>query len=253
MRKLLDRRALYSLAIGSLLTIACGRPDATQDSEVQAIVSQTQADQAFRLVYKIDYLPFNYIEDGCYARELFMAMELAGRKIPSSAHYIYGDLHPNDDTNWSYHVAPLLKVGEEEAWVLDPSFERAPLRLNQWIKKNFPAGRYTTQIKAGSAYFDEKGRTSEFNKARLVKSFKEFPTFLTSDIAAACGVMYSYIAKEAEDVEYKRTKLLNRTAELVNDLNALNKVEAKTLSRQVNARCRQAIETGLDLDSSLVN
>lgn len=238
------RWGLIGLLSSGILS-ACGpKQEMGGDSSLQAVVSQNQADEAFAIVYQLDYLPFNYIEDGCYARELYMSMELASDRIPSSAQYIYGNLRPTDDTRWSYHVAPLLKVGEEEPWVLDPAFEDEPLRLKSWIGKNFPAGRYRTAVKAGSAYFDKNGRTSDFNDKRMVKNFEEMPTFLTSDIASACNVMYSYIAREGEDIEYKRIKLLNRTAELVHDLARESKLEVRSISSRINARCREAIAQG---------
>lgn len=231
----------------SIMFLGCGDAEekaADERSEVSALVSAEQARKAFDIVYKINYLPFNYIKDGCYARELYMSMELASANIPSSAHYIYGSLRPNSQVAWSYHVAPMLKVDDNEPWILDPSFEREPLRLSGWIKKNFPAGSYTTETKAGSAYFDFSGRTSQFNKNRLVRSFEELPPFLTTDIASACSVMYNYIAREGGDIQYKRVKLLNRTAELVHDLKKRKKLETRALSTRYNARCRQAITTG---------
>lgn len=236
-----------ALAFCTLL-FGCGQAsDETTDqgdSETSAFVSSEQARKAFDVVYRIDYLPFNYIKDGCYARELYMSMELASFNIPSSAHYIYGSLRPNAQVAWSYHVAPLLKVDESEPWVLDPAFERKPLKLSSWIGKNFPAGQYTTETKAGSAYFDFAGRTSQFNKSRMIKNFDEMPAFLTNDIASACSVMYNYIARESGDIQYKRIKLLNRTTELVHDLKKRKKLEIRTLSTRYNARCRQAISAG---------
>ncbi len=224
---------------------ACGGGSSEESpSDISAYVSASQAGKAFDIVYDIDYLPFNYIKDGCYARELYMSMELASEKIPSSAQYIYGSLRPVPGTAWSYHVAPLLKVDNNEPWVLDPAFEKSPLRLSAWIDKNLPAGQYTTETKAGSAYFDFSGRTAEFDKSRLVKSFQELPAFLTTDIASACGVMYNYIAREEGDIEYKRVKLLNRTTELVHELKQSKKLESRALSTRYNARCRKAIASG---------
>src|SRR6478752_5595037 len=114
---------IVSASVLSLLVLSgCGGQPA-QNSLEKAYVSQEQADDAFSLVYDIDYLPFAYVKDGCYARQLYMSMELALSKIPSSAYYLYGNLHPNPSTSWNYHVAPMIKIDDEEAWILDPALE----------------------------------------------------------------------------------------------------------------------------------
>lgn len=237
------RSLLALLGTTLLLASACGRPQ-NQDSQSKALVSQTQADEAFAIVKAIDYIPFAYIEDGCYARALYMSMELAAQGIPSSAHYIYGNLRPNEDVSWWYHVAPLLKVGAEEPWVLDPAFEKEPLRRSDWISKNNPNGRYTTEIKAGSAYFDEIGRTSEFNNNHMIQDFEEMPTFLASDISNACTVMYNYLrntADDTSDLTALRNKLLTRTSQLVEALQDNGKFENDGSGSDANRVCRKAI------------
>jgi hypothetical protein len=158
----------------SLLTAtACGQ-NTLQTSDTSALVSQQQASEAFGIVKAIDYLPFTYIVDGCYARSLYMSLELAAEGIPSSAHYVFGELQPTEAVSWNYHVAPLLQLKgtSQEPWILDPAFESKPLTRTQWLNENFAeskvslsltASRTWTQIRAGSAYFDQSGRVSEYD------------------------------------------------------------------------------------------
>jgi hypothetical protein len=228
----------------TVLLSACGQGKAPQNSESKAIVSSAQAEEAFEIVKSIDYIPFNYIVDGCYARSLYMSMELAAQGIPSSAHYIYGYLLPTDDVSWSYHVAPLLKISGQEAWILDPAFEVEPLRLSAWIKKNNSQGRYSTEVKAGSAYFDQTGRTSEFDASHLIQNFQEMPTFLTSDIASACTTMYNYIPEQNQSSAQsraQRAKLLTQTQVLVGALDELGKLENDGGSFDANSACERAV------------
>ncbi len=236
-----------------LLATACGPQSQSiqpHTSSSKALVSVEQAVEAFQLVTQIDYLPFAYVEDGCYARELYMAAELASSAIPSSAHYIWGDLHPNPETQWIYHVAPLIKVDEQEPWILDPSLEKKPLRVSKWIHKNFPAGEYTTEITAGSAYFDESGRTKEFNNDRMIRNFAEMPSFLTGDLISACSVMHNYLGREGLDPQGKRARLLSRTSELVRELHAADKLEVNIGDSEASLghikRCEEAVQKGLD-------
>lgn len=237
-------RKVLALFGTTLVLTACGQPG-QQDSQSKALVSTLQAEHAFEIVADIDYLPFTYIEDGCYARALYMSMELAAQGIPSSAHYIYGNLQPTVSVSWWYHVAPLLKVDSEEPWILDPAFETEPLRRTDWIEKNQPQGRFTTEVKAGSAYFDESGRTSEFNNSNMIHDFQEMPTFLTTDISNACTVMYTYLSNTApssKELNSLRSKLLKRTALMVGALFENGKLESNGTSYDANRACTQAVQ-----------
>jgi hypothetical protein len=252
----------------SLLTLAACGPNAPQNSDTSALVSQGQANQAFAIVEDIDYLPFTYIEDGCYARSLYMSLELAAQEIPSSAHYVFGALQPTAEVVWSYHVAPMLQVknSTQEPWVLDPAFEVEPLTRTEWLNKNFAAkskssislqdiASYTkTRVRAGSAYFEEYGRTDPYdtpetrafdarkdstgkvvglaprpvNPSALIPDFEEMPTFLASDIHSACSVMYSYIQREeltsSSERAAKTQRLLANTTRLIKAMSSLKKL-----------------------------
>lgn len=239
------RSSLLGMFVSAtLLSAACGRVKAVQSSETKAIVTPAQAEEAFDIVKAIDYIPFNYIIDGCYARSLYMSMELAAKGIPSSAHYIYGYLQPTNDVSWSYHVAPLLKIKDQEPWILDPAFEIEPLRLSAWIAKNHAQGRYTTEVKAGSAYFDESGRTAQFDADHLIQNFADMPTFLTSDIANACTTLYNYIPQQdqsAAQSRAQRAKLLTQTQVLADALKERAKLENDGRSYDANNACNQAL------------
>lgn len=238
------RISLAILASTSLFFAACGSNKGTQDSSSKALVTAAQADAAFDIVKAIDYIPFTYIVDGCYARSLYMSMELAAEKIPSSAFYMFGYLQPTNEVSWSYHVAPLLKLRGQEAWVLDPAFEAEPLTMTEWKAKNNPQSEFEHDLKAGSAYFDPTGRTSEFTMNNMIQNFEEMPTFLTSDIASACTVMYNYLPLQDQPAalsKEQRTKLLSRTAELVDGLKKVGKLENDGVASDANSVCRTAV------------
>ncbi len=237
------RLSFALLASSSLFFAACGQTQKPAASQTKALVTATQASEAFDIVKAIDYIPFTYIIDGCYARSLYMSMELAVKEIPSSAFYMFGYLQPTDEVSWSYHVAPLLKVKGQEAWVLDPAFEKEPLTMTEWKAKNNAQGEFEHDLKAGSAYFDQTGRTSKFNMSRMIQNFEEMPTFLTSDIASACTVMYRYIPlqnQSAAQSRAQRTKLLSRTAELVKELQAVGKLEDDGVASDASSACEAA-------------
>ncbi|RZA24636.1 MAG: hypothetical protein EOP10_09310 [Proteobacteria bacterium] len=237
------RISLALLATTSLFFGACGENQSVENSQSKALVTEAQAGRAFEIVKAIDYIPFTYIVDGCYARSLYMSMELAAKEIPSSAYYIFGYLQPTESVSWGYHVAPALKIKGGESWILDPAFENEPLSLAAWQAKNNPQGDFQNDLKAGSAYFDPTGRTSEFNMNNMVQNFEEMPTFLTSDIASACTVMYQYIPLQKQTPSQsnaQRAKLVARTVKLVDALQNNGKLENDGVNSDANSVCRNA-------------
>ncbi len=236
-------KTLGSLCALVLALNACGTAKTETASETKAQVTAQQANQAFSIVKNLDYLPFLYIEDGCYARSLYMSMELATVGIPSSAFYVYGDLRPTNKVSWVYHVAPLIQIGSNEPLVLDPAFQKNPLTMSQWIKKDMPVNGYTWVLKAGSAYFDPSGRTRQFNNNRMVQNLREMPAFLSSDITSACTVMFNYIpnhARSTSEANAMRTKLLSRTSQMMKTLLNQGKLQYTGVSSDSNSYCARA-------------
>lgn len=232
-------KAFFSIA---LLLLGCGRTT-LEASRAHAVVSDSQTEGAFEIIRSIDYLPFDYLENGCYARSLYMSMELAAREIPSSSFYLYGDLHPRPDVTWTFHVAPYLKTGEKE-WILDPSFQSSPLPLAKWIAKSKALGEYSTEIKAGSAYFDDEGRTAAFDKNHLIANFGEMPAFLTSDILSACASLYNYLGEQypaPELAQGERDRLIARSRFLLQRLKELGKLEKSGKEPKDSSPCAGAV------------
>lgn len=143
-------------------------------------------------------IPFQFPDDGCYARAHFMAYRIAERygidindidKV-----FIYGDLeaktefvyeqitldgvtYPSstDDgtVNWGYHVAPIINVRQGDTnvpMVIDPSLSNRPLTIEQW-KAIMTDPNATTEITDHTIYapnfpYDESQRAQIDNSAR---------------------------------------------------------------------------------------
>lgn len=218
-------------------------------SEVQALVSHEQAAIAFAVVQEIEYLPFAYKQDGCYARALYMSMELAAHSIPSSSYYVYGMLMPESDIMWGYHVAPMVKDPAGKVWLLDPAFQREPLLEADWISKTRPfLDMKTTYYTAGSKYLagsgDNPGTSSD-----MVSSFAAMPAFNLDDIVHACSNLSTFLSEEAARNERdKRARLFRRTAELARELKEMGKLKSGSNpwlvgsdSASYKAECRAAV------------
>jgi hypothetical protein len=214
------------LALLWLLAAGCNAPQAgVGHVEADARVRPDQAQTAYGIVNGIDYLPFAYKPDGCYARALYMSMELAAQSIPSSAQFLEGDLHPTADIAWRYHVAPMLLVdGSTTPTILDPSLAPQPVPIDQWIGLTNPNGDYTAFFVPGSVYVAAINLDDPSSyKAPMIDRFSQLPAFGLSDIEDACSVMYNYLGN-VDGGDAMRGELVQRTRDLLPQLAAVHKL-----------------------------
>lgn len=221
---------------------AAGGDEPVGSSESRAIVTQAQADEAYKIVAGIDYLPWGYTDDGCYARALYMSMELAIKKIPSSSQYMFatngGALRPKDGPVWGWHVAPMIKVtATGTPMIIDPSLFAAPEQvrsLDTWIARNnpTPAKDYGLALIQGSHYW----KINQLVDTAPIDSFAKLDPFQGADIESACDVAWRYLEDEtpaptADALTKKRAALIERTKVLINGLVAVEKLSDLTADK----------------------
>jgi hypothetical protein len=197
-------------------------------SEQSARVTPQQAQLAAQLVDSTRaYLPFAYTVDGCYARALYMSMELASRRVPSSAQYLRGELNPSASVQWGWHVAPMVEIdGTAGRTILDPSLAPGgPIPLEEWIRLSNPRGSYQLFWTLGSTYYLTGFYTPNDQALPVIQSFAELAPFQKSDLEQACGVMSNYLSYEGRsDEAQKRALLVGRTRSLANRLLGVGKL-----------------------------
>lgn len=231
----------------AFLFTGCASPmleDSQQRSD-ELVSSQTFADAA-RVVQSINYLPFAYKQDGCYARSLYMAMELAYTGHESNAIFAFakpGTVLRVGKVEWGYHVAPMLFVGDayqSARWmVIDPSISSTALDAVDWIGRmgfgaSTPGSQYPSVATVpgaalGPADPDFDARTASRSGTPItdVPNFASMPAFKVSKIQFSCNTMHSYLALEnAPDVATKSATLVSRTSQLIVKLNSLRKISA---------------------------
>jgi hypothetical protein len=239
--------------------VACGGAPsddshASAASEQDWVVKST-FDKAFGIVQGVDYLPFQYKEDGCYARALYMSMELAAQGMESNALFAFarpGTELTVGDITWSYHVAPMLEVGSS-AWknvhmIIDPALSDQPLTQAQWVgKMGFPPGTPSAPqmlIVPGSDYAPYEAKNDLAHRNHDTPDFAHLPPFKTSDVQSACQVMFNYIALEPDAaqaaIQQKQTKLLTRSGALLDALRAGQKLDDDAVFSTVG--CQQPID-----------
>jgi hypothetical protein len=225
-----------SLAAALLLS-ACQTPTTSVGTtEQDARVTPTDAQRAYQIIQGVDYLPFGYKADGCYARALYMSMELATASIPSSSQYIEGDLEPTNQISWRYHVAPMLEViGDNHETILDPSLASGPVPLDNWIHLDNPIGNYALFYVPGSRYVAgiDLNDPSQYN-GPMITSFAELPPFQMSDIQDACNVMWMYLSEEMPARPDLQPKLVQRTNAMLPILASLGKLSGYTAGTPIS-------------------
>ena len=234
--------------LGAGTLTACGgsgsedRSAASGSTESDWVVQST-FDKAFTVVKGVDYLPFQYKIDGCYARALYMSMELASNKIESNA--VFAFAQPGaplvvGPIQWGYHVAPMIEVGTtaENAvhTVIDPALSDRPLTQDEWVTMmGHPATEAADQqpqmlFVPGSDYAPAEAMADTDHANFDTPNFHELAPFRASDIQSACGVMHNYLTLETgstpDEVHRKQTKLVARSTALLAALAANGKLTA---------------------------
>jgi len=221
-------KTLCQIVLASMLC-ACGSPP--QLSLTQGAVTFEELQSAVETVFGIDYLPFSQIKDGCYARSLYMAMELASLGIPVSSQFLIatkGSLNPVTDIHWNYHVAPAVWLKDfSEPFILDPSLFTHVSGRNAWIEKLNPTETYELKFAPASETVVTSASLKMGPKIRseMIKSAEEIGEFRASDVTNSCRTMETSIQQETnlriEQKALKIRRLIERTKYLLTRLKAL--------------------------------
>jgi len=108
-------------------------------------LSTAEAQALFDELSKLDYIPFDYPVDGCFARAHEMCRIMEERGMATSKIWNYADTSvlsvpgtPFGDITWGYHVAPIVNVkgddGITRQMVFDPSLGKSPMTFGDWQK-----------------------------------------------------------------------------------------------------------------------
>jgi hypothetical protein len=113
-------------------------------------LTKAQADALFAEMAGQAYIPFNFPDDGCYARAHEMCRLMQQKGIECGKAWNYGrdfesgaatlkvttPVHPSGEVGWRYHVAPVIYVqdsaGHPARMVIDPSVAKEPIDAREW-------------------------------------------------------------------------------------------------------------------------
>lgn len=111
-----------------------------KSKETLKYLTPAEVQELFIKASKMSDIPFDYREEGCYARAHLMARRFEKMGIPTEKVWIKGSiLVPGTDIGWDFHVAPVVSVknekGEIKKYVIDPSLTNKAVPLDDWINK----------------------------------------------------------------------------------------------------------------------
>jgi hypothetical protein len=249
---------------------------AAAGSDQQAQVSEATFDQAYSIVSRIDYVPFEYKIDGCYARALYMSLELAARGIETNSLFAFATVDEAPlvvgDIEWGYHVAPLLFVPTDDGSVLghilDPAISDSPLTVDDWVgamghtvAPQFVEDAHGREIDVspellyvpGSRYAPMGAQQEDVFQNVDIPSFDALPAFRSSDVVDACTVLFQYLELDPSisNTAAAQSRLVARTKALVASMVERDKFEASpeapsswAATYPVERRCLSAVRAG---------
>ena len=194
-------------------------PEALSEADPGVAVTPGQAQQMFALASQTvccpgsaaaPCIPFNYPDDGCWARAHEMCRLMIAAGILPNKVWIFGSLRAASQNNpdcqvlWGWHVAPTLSVGAE-TYVIDPALFNGPVTQATWAGVQgdpnptlipSPASTYWRNRDASSAITDptyartNTDLTTYRNRLRVRGTSPAGPPPYTACIAARPGVQF---------------------------------------------------------------
>ena len=146
-----------------------------------SLMSLAKATELFNFLSDQKEIPFDYPDDGCYARAHKMAKLLENKGITVGKVFLEaeedGELwvwtpkHPEGHVEWSYHTAVIVSVKTKEGekpYVIDPSLFTKPVSVAEWKK-------IQTQHSAVEAklFFTKRFNYDDENWKRKLDSYQE--------------------------------------------------------------------------------
>jgi hypothetical protein len=173
---------------------------------VRDTITKPEAEALFKELAKQPQIPFDYPVDCCYARAHEMGRIMESKSIKSQKYWLFdknwgspesqASLAPKDKSGdpvkfpdssgerkpvkWVYHVAPIVKVKQEDGsvtdMVMDPSIASEPVTTAKWrsIQGN-PDGAYDQVTDSGAFFANSKNgiRQEDADGSKTKERLKE--------------------------------------------------------------------------------
>ena len=152
------------------------------ENNTKKTISMSRATELFNKAVKMEDIPWEYTQEGCFARAHLMARRFEAEGVQVDKVWLKGALYLADSdpvVEWSFHVAPIVYVKDEKGkvqkMVIDPSIFSKPVTVEEWDRKISKRTLKGTVITA----FPYPDNTSLMERASL--SFSSSDPFMVND------------------------------------------------------------------------
>lgn len=131
-----------------------------------SILTEKEAQKLWSEFKSLDYIPYEYATDGCYARATALSHYAEKKGYDMAKIFAEGRLIAKLENNpykesamWDWHVAPVLYVqidGKPVLHVFDPSLFDKPVPVDTWVDKMRDDDGYGTRGKIMTTYYGSK-------------------------------------------------------------------------------------------------
>ena len=100
--------------------------------------TEKEVQNLFKKAIEMKDIPYEYKEDGCFARAHIIARRFEKMGIPVKKAWLKGSLSvPGTNLNWRYHVAPMIEAKDSKGnivqYIIDPTLADKAVPLDEWI------------------------------------------------------------------------------------------------------------------------
>ena len=170
-----------------------------------SVLSQAQAQKLWQEFASLDYIPYQYATDGCYAQATGLALYAEKKGYDVAKIFAEGRLiaklvnNPHKEVAiWDWHVAPVLyvQIGKElVVHVFDPSLFDKPVPESVWLNKMREEDGYETRGKINTSYYGSK---YQYMSKSFDKSAKKKTSWIPEDLENCRDTLKEYLVELAK-------------------------------------------------------
>jgi hypothetical protein len=213
----------------------------------------------------VDYLPWEYSPDGCFARSFYVSMEFASRGVPVNQLVLNLEWEDTSDSrpqfspidptqpgdppvtyqgnaiHWDYHIAALLSPPVVNVpTIFDKAMESTPVSQDTWIANVNSAGIPQSQADAdggltpgynefttyASSYVGVAPSLHDNWASVSASDLASMPAFQADQVQLACNTVWSvFDCMQLDDSDPRRQQLVDRTNALLTALSGMGLVQ----------------------------
>jgi hypothetical protein len=231
-----SRSLATSGCLALMLLQGCGEPEQPK----QQIFIYGLPDELKEI--DIGYLPYRYLDDGCYARASYLGMELAIRSIPSTGITLQScdysmSLEGPAGFAWRFHVNIALMEGASEnpvPRIIEPYLADRFITADEWrasmkVDDNYFFA-YSAPAYAGPIMGEDLACYQTYGQEHIAWRMDQMTPWLGDNLLYYCATLRQFWRDSPDYSPEKEARLVERTHELYLALKAANLIDQTFVS-----------------------